>query len=257
MPARNITKGFTLIELSLVLVIIGLIVGGVLVGRDLIKSAEIRAQIKQVEQYTLAYNTFKLKYACIPGDCKNATDYFTGTANGDGDGIVESSFGYSPDVEFDLEQSRFFEQLSLANLIPGKFSSSLTLGIGFPATILAPKKGFVAGKARSTNVSSCITSTYSYDCFAAGKWNTGLFFFVGNPTDTPWTNTNDSYGLFTPAQTQSIDQKLDDGFPHSGVLRGGEAWDSLNGRCSTGSSPPSTYLVTNTDTACVFAWKLD
>ena len=43
--------GFTLVELSIVIVIIGLIVGGVLVGQDLIKSAEIRSQISQIEQY--------------------------------------------------------------------------------------------------------------------------------------------------------------------------------------------------------------
>ena len=47
---RSITKkqGFTLIELSIVLVIIGLIVGGVLVGQDLIKGAEIRATVAQI-----------------------------------------------------------------------------------------------------------------------------------------------------------------------------------------------------------------
>lgn len=43
-------SGFTLIELSIVLVIIGLIVGGVLVGRDLIKAAEVRAQVSQIEK---------------------------------------------------------------------------------------------------------------------------------------------------------------------------------------------------------------
>ena len=61
-------KGFTLIELSIVLVIIGLIVGGVLVGQDLIKAAEIRATVSQVEGYNSAVNTFRLKYNGLPGD---------------------------------------------------------------------------------------------------------------------------------------------------------------------------------------------
>ena len=47
-------RGFTLIELSIVLVIIGLIVGGILVGQDLINAAAIRAQIAQVEKYQTA-----------------------------------------------------------------------------------------------------------------------------------------------------------------------------------------------------------
>ncbi len=46
--------GFTLIELSIVLVIIGLIIGGVLVGKDLIKAAEIRATISQINKYNHA-----------------------------------------------------------------------------------------------------------------------------------------------------------------------------------------------------------
>ncbi len=61
-------SGFTLIELSIVLVIIGLIIGGVLVGKDLIKAAEIRSTIGQYEKYKTAVNTFKLKYSGLPGD---------------------------------------------------------------------------------------------------------------------------------------------------------------------------------------------
>ena len=57
--------GFTLIELSIVLVIIGLIVGGVLVGQNLIKAAEIRNQIKQMQEYQIAFNTFRTKYGIV------------------------------------------------------------------------------------------------------------------------------------------------------------------------------------------------
>ena len=50
-------SGFTLIELSIVLVIIGLIIGGILVGRDLINASAIRAQISQIDKYQQAANT--------------------------------------------------------------------------------------------------------------------------------------------------------------------------------------------------------
>ena len=54
--------GFTLIELSIVLVIIGLIIGGVLIGQDLVKSSQIRSLASQLQQYKSAVATFENKY---------------------------------------------------------------------------------------------------------------------------------------------------------------------------------------------------
>lgn len=86
----NQESGFTLIELSIALVIIGLIVGGVLVGRDLIKAAQIRSQISQLQQVNASVNTFRLKYNCLPGDCRNATGILSNVVNGNGDGSIDA-----------------------------------------------------------------------------------------------------------------------------------------------------------------------
>jgi hypothetical protein len=51
-----------------VLVIIGLIVGGILVGPEMIAAAAVRAQISQIEKYHTAVHTFQSKYGGLPGD---------------------------------------------------------------------------------------------------------------------------------------------------------------------------------------------
>ena len=61
-------KGFTLVELSIVLVIIGLLTGGILVAQSLIDTAKIQSQIKQVQQLDIAYYGFESRYRQIPGD---------------------------------------------------------------------------------------------------------------------------------------------------------------------------------------------
>jgi len=79
----SLKSAFTLIELSIVIVIIGLLAGGVLVGKDLIAYAEMRRFISDYQEYESAYNTFKLKYNCIPGDCVGAsTDFWSWSLGG-------------------------------------------------------------------------------------------------------------------------------------------------------------------------------
>lgn len=94
-------SGFTLIEISIVLVIIGLIIGGVLVGNNLIEAAKIRQQVTAFEKYNTAINTFRLKYNAIPGDMPPATASALGfstrrgtTGCGDNNRHINSFFAY-------------------------------------------------------------------------------------------------------------------------------------------------------------------
>ncbi len=64
----NIKKGFTLVELAIVIIIVGLIVAGTLAGQSLIEQAQIQKQIKTIREIDLTYKTFQLKYNALPGD---------------------------------------------------------------------------------------------------------------------------------------------------------------------------------------------
>ena len=73
-------KGFTLVELSIVLVIIGLLIGGILVGQSLIESAKINRFLSELQQYEIATIQFHRKFKKYPGD----STYFIPPGDGDG-----------------------------------------------------------------------------------------------------------------------------------------------------------------------------
>lgn len=68
-------KGFTLLELAIVLVIVGLTAGGILLGKDMIRAAEVRSTAQQVDMIDNGIVAFQLKFGCLPGDCTNATSF--------------------------------------------------------------------------------------------------------------------------------------------------------------------------------------
>ena len=67
---------FSLVELSIVLVILGLLTGGILTGQNLIRAAELRSVVTEFQTYQTAVMTFRDKYFALPGDMTNATDFW-------------------------------------------------------------------------------------------------------------------------------------------------------------------------------------
>src|SRR4051812_2089092 len=141
---------FTLIELSIVLVIIGLIIGGILVGEDLIESARQRKFISEVDQIKASVNVFKVKYNYWPGDFPQATQVFTDPAvvNGTGDGVVWYMANHL--LVGGVEKFQFWLHMSLDGIFPGKFTgqetgagpSYINLAIDVPMSKAYPEAGF-------------------------------------------------------------------------------------------------------------------
>src|SRR5690348_1121410 len=84
---KGMQRGFSLLELSIVLVIIGLITGGITAGRTIVRAAELRSMITDINKYKSAIYTFREKYNAVPGDMKNAVKYWGAAAGGTADGV--------------------------------------------------------------------------------------------------------------------------------------------------------------------------
>ncbi|HKU71092.1 MAG TPA: prepilin-type N-terminal cleavage/methylation domain-containing protein, partial [Burkholderiales bacterium] len=94
---RKSQSGFTLIEIAIVLVIIGLLLGGVLKGQELITSARVRNMISTQDGIKAAYFGFLDRFRALPGDYTLATTNIVGaTANGNGNGRIETGAAGAP-----------------------------------------------------------------------------------------------------------------------------------------------------------------
>lgn len=90
--SRRSSRGFSLVEIAIVLVIIGLLLGGILRGSELITSARVRVLISKRDGITAAYLGFEERFRALPGDYVQATSNIRGaTQNGNGNGRIESA----------------------------------------------------------------------------------------------------------------------------------------------------------------------
>src|SRR5690349_25079544 len=86
MSRNSAEAGFTLVEIAIVLVIIGLLLGGILKGQEMITQAKIKNLINDFNGVTVAITSYQDRYRQLPGDDQNATTRWTSQAPGKGDG---------------------------------------------------------------------------------------------------------------------------------------------------------------------------
>src|SRR3989441_11126607 len=89
-PMTNRQQGFTLVEIAIVLVIIGLLLGGILKGQEMITQAKIKNIVNDFNGVTVAVTSYQDRYRAIPGDDRNASTRWTvqAPASGNGDGVM-------------------------------------------------------------------------------------------------------------------------------------------------------------------------
>ena len=177
---RSTQAGFTLVELSIVLVVIGLIIGGVLKGQEMIQSARLKSTMQQIQAIQAAHITFKDKYGSLPGDMLDANALLGSSvggswgtcdgsdANCDGDSVIEGrNTG---------ESLLYWQHLAAGGMITGVVLDSTpaaSFGAGLPS---AP----VGGASRSGQAQ--LTAGFRHGCC----WQPGLVAMAGHLMAISW-----------------------------------------------------------------------
>ena len=217
----NKQDGFTLVEIAIVLVIIGVLLGGVLKGQELIKSAQVRNLIDQSSSIQAAYYGFVDRYHQIPGDmkgdaaCKLIGNQVPGCPNGvggDGSRIIDEDW---------KEASAVWAHLSAAGFIQGNYQGGATSEATYRDPAQAPANAFggLLVLSRSDGYRSATTRS-------SPKLNLVL-------------GRNLPVGII-----QQLDVKVDEGQPTTGTVRatGRDSFGEIgqgDPACVTEGAPPT------------------
>jgi len=246
-------RGFSLVELSIVLVLLGLLTGGILAGQSLIRASELRGVVGEYQRYQSAIQTFRDTYTAAPGDMKNATAYWgrtstavscvtnssaavaaPGTCDGNGD---ESLNNISSGASTSQESFQLWNHLALAGLIEGSYSGF----VGSGSTV----EGIIGTNIPGSRITN--GAWFAWNWLANGG-SASLFYqganyynglAIGGSNRPTWP----SAALFKPEEAWNIDTKLDDGKPGAGRIIA-MYWDNSSGTgCGDGTT--NTNLAAN------------
>jgi len=181
--------GFTLVEIAIVLVIIGLLLGGILKGQEMITQAKIKNVVADFSGVSAAYYGYQDRYRAIPGDDGGADTRWSGAKKGDANGVVAGAYNSST---ADQESRTWWDHLRRAGFVAGSGQSQ-------PFNAATGMLGVQTGDAGAT-----VGPTLGTTSAGAGGFS-GLIICSANLPDKI---------------AIAVDTQMDDGAPQTGTVRG-------------------------------------
>lgn len=243
------SRAFSLVELSIVLVILGLLTGGILAGQSLIRAAELRAIPTEVSRFNAAVMAFRDKYFALPGDMSNATKFWnaaascpgdhttpatgTATCDGNGNGFISNASNWN-------ETWRAWQHLANAGLIEGSYTGvpgSADAFLGVAGSNMPRSKA-----ATNAGYAYAVLQNYTVDTtpYFRGNYGNTLHWGGGNGVDEA--------PFLKPEEAWNIDTKMDDGKPSTGAMR---SYMLATRACAdSNDATVAAYQLTNATPSC-------
>jgi prepilin-type N-terminal cleavage/methylation domain-containing protein len=236
---RYAQQGFTLVEMAIVLVIIGLIIGGILKGQEIVNNGRVKAQVAQIDAVKAALATFLDKYGYYPGD-DNQTESQLGltTATFDtaanGDGVIGGAGGAAlldnATIPAPSESNSVWYELEQANLLAGVQSSAGGAQVASDSFNLQGK----------INASFLTLADFGY--VNSGATTTNKMVRISGVT-----NPNSPTIVMREQDASQIDLKYDDGLPATGQILAA-TYSAVSNCCLTAAGGAGTACTTTTST---------
>lgn len=241
-------SGFTIVELALVMVIIGLLGGAALKAQEMIANARMSSTVTQVQSYQRAVGIFHDSYLAIPGDfnaaqlclknCAAADSCFNG--NGDGAVGANADAWQDVDVAINSENAQLWRHLALSDLIDGVLVVGSQTGFGLSQPVARPAAGFFARQAN-----------------AAAGLPDGLVLVLRAGATGQWESGGSKAMALAPKDAAKIDRKIDDGYAFSGYAYAvSDGRSDGCGDANAGSNGQDGYDEASVVRSCDMIFKL-